>query len=471
MRTPIYEKLKELSSQSTINFHMPGHKGKAIGMDFLKDLPMIDVTETFGTDNLQHPDGIIKESLALIAKEYGAVYSVFTTNSSSGAMHVALATATKPGDKILIQRNCHKCVYNGAILNALEVEYMYPRYDKEANVLGGVSPEDVKDWLEKDSAIKAVVVTYPSYFGICCNLEAIAKVVHEMGRLLVVDCAHGPHFAFSSVFPKSALSQGADLVVHSAHKTLNSFTQTSMLHVGTKNIDIDKLHKMMNTFQTTSPSYIFMQSIESAIAYMVSEQGQAAIKEHWDSLEYITAKLKTIPGLYVFDTREKHEFEIYDKDLSKIIFHMKGWTGSELRTELYKKYNILLEMADYWYALALVGVNNTREELEKLYEALLDISKNLPEEEIPIENLALMEMEPVMTIRQAFYSEKEIVDLDQAAGRVSGALVIPYPPGIPLVTPGEVITKELVRYIKLLLEKGMDVTGMEKDHTALEVIK
>ena len=150
---------------------------------------------------------------------------------------------------------------------------------------------------------------------------------------------------------------------------------------------------------------------------------------------------------------------------------MRGRNGNELRRELYEKYNILLEMADYWYALALVGVNNTREELMALYDALLDISKHAPEEEIPLVDLSMMEMEAKMSIRDAFYEDKEIVPLDEAAGRISGQLVIPYPPGIPLVTPGEVITEELVEYIKLLIEKGMDVTGMEEDHTALEVVK
>ena len=471
MRTPIYDQLKKLSQQNTVRFHMPGHKGKDTGMTFLKDLPAIDVTETFGTDNLQHPSGVIKESLELIAKEYGAVYSVFTANSSSGAMHIALATVTKPGDKILIQRNCHKCVYNGAILNALDVEYVYPKYEEEAHVLGGISPVDVDAWLEKDKAIKAVVITYPTYFGICCNLEEIAKVVHSHGRYLIVDAAHGPHFAFSDEFPRSAISCGADLVVHSAHKTLNSFTQTSMLHVGTENVDISRLHKMMNTFQTTSPSYIFMQSVEAAVAYMASEEGKRATTEHIKNLVEITEKLKTIPGLYVYTTDNNHDVEIYDKDRSKIIFHLRGRNGNELRTELYERFNVLLEMADYWYALALVGVNNTREELEKLYEALKVLASEAPEEEIPIEDLSMMEMEASMSIREAFYADKEIVPLEEAANRISGALVIPYPPGIPLVTPGEVITPELIRYIRLLLDKGMDVTGMEMDHTGLEVVK
>lgn len=471
MKTPIYTRLKELSEQGTIRFHMPGHKQKDTGMYFLKDLPKIDVTETFGTDNLQHPDGVIAESLRLIAKEYGARYSVFTANSSSGAMHIALATVTKPGDTILIQRNCHKCVYNGSILNALDVEYVYPKYEADAHVLGGVSPRDVEAALDRNPKIKAVVITYPTYFGICSNLGEIARIVHERGKFLVVDAAHGPHFAFSDEFPKSAISLGADLVVHSAHKTLNAFTQTSMLHVGTDRVDIKRLHKMMNTFQTTSPSYIFMQSVEAAVAYMVSDEGREATKKHIEALDEVTAKLKTIPGLYVYTTNHDPSVEIYDKDRSKIIFHMRGRNGNELRRELYEKYNILLEMADYWYALALVGVNNTREELMALYDALLDISKHAPEEEIPLVDLSMMEMEAKMSIRDAFYEDKEIVPLDEAAGRISGQLVIPYPPGIPLVTPGEVITEELVDYIKLLIEKGMDVTGMEEDHTALEVVK
>ena len=244
-----------------------------------------------------------------------------------------------------------------------------------------------------------------------------------------------------------------------------------MLHVGSKNVDLARLQKMMNTFQTTSPSYIFMQSVEAAVAYMVSEEGKEATKKHIESLDDITAKLKTIPGLYVYTTNNNHDVEIYDKDRSKIIFHMHGKTGTELRTELYERYNILLEMADYWYALALVGVNNTKEELEKLYEALAEIAKDAPKEEIPIEDLSMMEMKAAMSIREAFYSDKEVVPLDEAANRISGALVIPYPPGIPLVTPGEVITQELVDYIKLLVKKGMDVIGMEMDHTGLEVVK
>ena len=271
MKTPVFDALKKLKEEDSVFFHMPGHKGKNTLVNWGELIPEVDTTETIGMDNLLDPRGIINESQELAAKVFGAKSTHYGVNGSTGSIYIALATITKPGDKILVQRNCHKAVYNAMILNRLNPVYIYPNYNEKHHVMTGIDPEDVDEALSKDKDIKAVVLTYPTYYGVCSDLESIANIVHKHNRILMVDEAHGPHMTFSDSLPKSALACGADIVIHSTHKTLPSFTQTSMIHVGSDRIDVNKLRDRFQLYTTTSPSYLFIASNEIATAYMATK--------------------------------------------------------------------------------------------------------------------------------------------------------------------------------------------------------
>lgn len=381
MKTPVLEALKRLMEENSVFFHMPGHKGKNSLINWGDYIPAIDTTEVEGMDNLLDPRGIIQESQEAAAKVFGAKSTHYAVNGSTGSIYIALATITKPGDKILVQRNCHKAVYNAMILNRLNPIYMYPRYNEEYNVMTGMDPDEIDEVLSEDKDIKAVVLTYPNYYGVCSDLERIVEVVHKHNRIMMVDEAHGPHMTFSDRLPKSALECGADIVIHSSHKTLPSLTQTSMIHVGTDRIDLNKLKDRFQLYTTTSPSYLFTLSNEIAVAYMDTEEGRERLERNIDKSEETVKRLNEIDRVFAF-TGDKEDKTIFAKDNTKILFRIEGMRGTQVKKQLYSKYNIRLEMTDYYYGLALSSLMNDDEDYERLIEAVRDLAATAPYEEI-----------------------------------------------------------------------------------------
>lgn len=459
MKTPVFDALKKHIEEKDISFHMPGHKGKNTLINWGDYIPYMDTTEIEGMDNLLDPRGIIKESQELAAGVFGAKATYYSVNGSTGSLYIALATITKPGDKVLIQRNCHKAVYNGMILNRLNPVYMYPNYNEKYNVLTGLDPDEIEKILSEDESIKAVVVTYPNYYGVCSDLESIAKVVHKYNRVLMVDEAHGSHMTFSDKLPKSALECGADIVIQSTHKTLPSFTQTSMVHVGTDRIDLNKLRDRYQLYITTSPSYLFTTSCEIASAYMDTEEALKRLDFNIKKSDEIIKRLQSIDRVFVF-TGDSEDKTIFAKDNTKILFKIDGMSGSKVMKVLNLKHNIKLEMSDYYYGLALTSLMNDEEDYEKLVEAIEDLAKTASYESIIPVSIKMPTPVVVMPIYQAYYSKKELIKLKDSIGRVSAVSVIPYPPGIPLVVPGEEITRELYDHIIFLMENGIEIVGL-----------
>ncbi|QQY79868.1 lysine decarboxylase [Keratinibaculum paraultunense] len=456
MNTPILDALKKLKKQNSISFHTPGHKGKNTLINWEDYIPFIDTTEIWGMDNLQDPKGIIKESQELAAKAFGAKYTLYSINGTTGGIYIALSTITNPGDKILIQRNSHKSVYNAALLNRLDIEYIYPKYNEANHIFTGINPEDVEANLKKCEDIKVVVITYPNYYGICSNIERIAEIVHKYDKLLLVDEAHGSHFVFSKKLPISALEAGADIVVQSTHKTLVSFTQSSMVHVGTDRVDIDKLMNMSSIYQSTSPSYILMLSLEIARAYMERE-GIYKLEEAIYLAQDTSNKLKAIEGVNVF-TEDEEDTTIYDKDPMKILFKLNGITGADLSKRLMEIYHIYLEMSDYYYALALTTLMNSKDDFKRLIKAMEELAEEKYTEIQPI-NINMPKPNILVPIYEAFYSDKKAVNLKESIGKISASYIIPYPPGIPLICPGEQITEEIYYYILQLMDIGIEIVG------------
>ena len=458
MKTPILNELKKLTREKPISFHTPGHKGKNTLANWKELIPQIDLTELPGLDNLHDPSGVIAESLKLAAKSFGAKETLYSVNGTTGGLYIALAAITKPGDKILIQRNSHRSIYNGAILNRLDIEYIYPNYNKRYGLFTGVNPKAIEKKLKEDSNIRAVVITYPNYYGICSHIKAIADIVHKYDRILLVDEAHGSHFVFSERLPMSALEGGADLSVQSIHKTLPSFTQTSMIHVGSKRVDIEKLKSMSSLYQTTSPSYLFMASLEIARAYMEGE-GRERLERNILFIEELTEQLNEKDRIHVF-TGDEEDKSIFDKDVTKILFAIDGIPAPKVSQILRRDYNIYLEMEDDRYCLALASLMNEKRDFQLLKEALMDIADREYCHQEYSQAVDIFKPEIMLPIYEAFYKSKRVVDLKQSIGKTSAAFIIPYPPGIPLLCPGERITEGLVDYLEFLMDKGIEIIGL-----------
>ncbi|MBU5437062.1 aminotransferase class I/II-fold pyridoxal phosphate-dependent enzyme [Tissierella sp. MSJ-40] len=468
MKTPVFDGLKKLMEENSVSFHMPGHKGKNTLINWGDYIPYIDTTEVAGMDNLLDPRGIIQESQELAAKVFGAKATYYTVNGSTGSIYIALSTITKPGDKILVQRNCHKAVYNAMILNRLNPIYLYPNYNENYQVLTGLYPEDIEEALKNDSDIKAVVMTYPNYYGVCSDLEEIANIVHKYNRILMVDEAHGSHMTFSDRMPKSAIEAGADIVIQSTHKTLPSFTQTSMIHVGSDRIDLNKLRDRYSLYITTSPSYLFTASCEIATAYMDGE-GRKRLDWSITKVNEVIERLKSIDRVFVF-TGDEGDETIYAKDNTKILFKIDGIRGSEVKKRLLSEHNIRLEMADYYYGLILTSLMNDEEDYEKVIKAIEHMAKTSPYEEVKKISIKMPTPKISMPIYDAYYGKKKQVDLKYSIGKISATSIIPYPPGIPLVVPGEEITQEIYEHIMFLMANGMEIVGLmgyNKDKTVV----
>ncbi len=458
METPILDALINLMEEDHTSFHFPGHKNKNTLIEWGKYIPYIDTTETEGMDNLLEPRGIIKESQDLAAKAFGSKATLYAVNGSTGSNYIAMATITKPGDKVLVQRNSHKSIYNGIILNRLKPIYLYPNYNEDYHVLTGLDPQDIEKAILENPDIKAVIITTPNYYGVCSDIEEIVRVVHKYNKILMVDEAHGGHLTFSEKSPMSAIEAGADIVVHSTHKTLPSFTQTSMIHVGSDRIDLNKLSDRYTLFTTTSPSYIFTLSNEIAAAYMDGE-GRIQLDKNIDMIDQVIKRLNAIDRVFVF-TGDKNDTSIHDKDNTKLLFRIDGIKGSRVKRILRERYNIRLEMSDYYYGLALATVMNDQEDFEKLILAIEDIAKTEPFEDLNKVSIKMPEPIMRMNIYDAYYSKKELLSLKDSIGRISATSVIPYPPGIPLIAPGEEITQELYDHILFILENGLEIVGL-----------
>lgn len=459
METPIFNALKKLMEKNSVSFHTPGHKGKNTLVNWKDYIPNIDTTEIQGMDNLLDPVGIIKESQELAAKVFGSQSTFYSVNGSTASIYIALSAITKPGDKVLIQRDSHKAVYNALILNRLNPVYIYSNYNKEHNILTGLDPEKIDEILTLDKEIKAVVITYPNYYGICSDLETIANIVHKHNRILMVDEAHGSHMGFSDRLPKSALKCGADIVIQSTHKTLASFTQTSMIHIANNRVNINKLRDRFQLYTTTSPSYIFLASCEIAAAYMNTEEGKKRLEWNIDKCEETIKTLQTIDKVSVF-TGDKRDNTIYAKDITKLLFKIKGLEGKYIEKQFHSKYNINLEMADLHYALALISLMNEEKDYEKLIYAIKDLAKKSSEENKEFTSIKMPKPKAARPIYEAYYSDKRQVNLKDSIGEISGTSIIPYPPGIPLLVPGEIITSELYTHFRLLMENHIEILGL-----------
>ena len=465
----LYEKLTSYCDSDAIPFHMPGHKRRT-DHELLGQFPnpfRIDITEIDGFDDLHHAEGILREAMDKAASIYGAERSYYLVNGSTGGILSAVSWAADRARRpvILMARNCHKAAYHGVFLNRLSVGYLYPQIIEDFGLQGGLLPEDVESMLITCPHAAAVFIVSPTYDGVVSDVRAIAEICRRYQVPLIVDEAHGAHFPFWDR-PVSALEQGADLVIQSLHKTLPSLTQTAILHVRKGFTDFQRLEYFLQIYQSSSPSYVFMAAMERCVSYM-DGPGRKELAEFEKRLEYLRRQLGRMKCLRLLDV--KHGSGIYDLDPSKIVVSCAGTglSGEELMERLRSAYGLELEMCGVDYVTAITTFMDTEERLKRLSESFLDIDRTLslsPEMREKRENgkaASADRPEGVYTMAEARSFPGKQVHIEESAGWVSKEFVYAYPPGIPILTPGERIHESAVKQIAQYRRTGLKICGME----------
>lgn len=442
--------------------HMPGHKlGRC---SHLSEDAAIDVTEVEGTDNLHHPHGILLEAQEKAAKTFGAKRTFFLVGGSTSGILSAIWAVCCQGDKIIMARNAHKSVYNAALLCQLTPIYIYPRIIPENGLTAGLDPQQLEQLLKDNSSAKMVVITSPNYEGLVSDVKTIAKLVHEHGKLLMVDEAHGAHFSFHDDFPTSALAYGADIVVQSTHKTLPAYTQSAMLHVGSDRIDLSRLQEALALFQSSSPSYMLMNGLDSCRDLM-DRQGDMLFEKYVKDLKTCREKLVSeLNCLQLVNQDVIGVHHIHHMDLSKLVIDctVANKTGIELNHLLREQYNIQVELADKNHIVAMTSICDDEASLMAFAHALIEIDKGLKKTRNTHEHYDIIEdIQQVYMPWDAYRMQKRRVSFIESVGKVIGEFIIPFPPGVPLIVPGERISEGIIRIVEQYMD--LDIMGMADD--------
>lgn len=455
------KKLAKHNEDDVLAFHMPGHKRK--GYEYLQGVEKIDITEIDGFDNLHDASGVILQAENFASKVFDVKCSRFLVNGSTAGILVGVRSICNEGDVVLIARNCHKSVFNAVELARLCPMYVLPQ--TFCDFFGAVTPQSVQEAFENNPNIKAVVLTSPTYEGVISDVKSIAEICHRYGAVLFVDEAHGAHLSFAD-FEKSARVLGADLVVNSLHKTLASLTQTAILHVCSDRVDVATIDKNLAVFETSSPSYVLMASIDGCVRHIANNANE--LNEWSCVIDEARVKLADLKNLKLFAPEKSGKAFAYDKSKLVILCDETNILGVELKKILREEYNIELEMAGVNYAIAMSGMGDTRESLSRLEKALFEIDGTLEKVDkkssVQIGNIAKKHFEPY----QINTLSCEYVDFDKCIGRVSAENIWAYPPGCPIVVKGEEITKQAVECIKKMRNAGVCVSSeMRKLPTAI----
>lgn len=454
--------LVEHAGTGPASFHMPGHKGSALYRkfgydDFLDNFADCDITEIPGADNLFQAEGIIRSTAEKYRRLYDVKKSYLLINGTSGGLIAAILAAVPRGKKLIMARNCHKSVFNALSLGGIEPAYVYPSMVEEYGISGPVTCDEIRRSLDENSDAEAVIIPSPNYYGICSDIEAIAKEVHRHGKVLIVDQAHGAHLKFMKDGPHDACEQGADISVNSTHKTLASFTQSAVLNLNSDRVERYVLEDKLQAIQSTSPSYILMASMDIN-ADILLEHGDEMFADWKKNIDMFYSSAAGIPGLRVMDM-EKY------MDRTKLNLDMSGCgiDGSTLEGLLMKD-GIFPELVTGNILMCMTGIGNTAEDYCRLLEALDALSSKESAsagrgESLRDDGAALwMKRRPLHMIPE----KKQQVHIDESEGMICASSIIPYPPGIPFICPGEKIEREDIEYIKKLRNDGEKVIGIDE---------
>ena len=458
---PVLDGLIRYAREKNIAFHMPGHKNNINDFYELKliqeYLYKIDCTEVPGLDNLHMPEEIISDGQKMAAQAYNACSSYFLVNGSTAGIYSMIMGLTRPKDKIIVQRNCHRSVFTACLLGELDAVYVNPVILKNFNIPVSMDFNEIKRVIDENTDAKALVLTYPTYYGTCCDLERITQYAHQRNMLVLVDQAHGAHLAFSDRLPKDALACGADAAVVSLHKSTPAMTQCALLNTN-YTVDTSEIEFMLRVFQTTSPSYVLMASIDAA-RFIMQKKGSELLLELVENISDLSLRLKQLCGYELLDSTSEGSGSIYAFDTTKILLN-SSIGGVELSKKLRRDYNIQVEMADINNVLLITSIGDNKNSFELLYKALGSINGQDILTHKAVDSLPMPGYKKVTDMRQAYYSKKRIVKLESAAGLVSAEMAAPYPPGVPVILPGEMITDEIIDYLGIIKRAGIPVNGL-----------
>jgi len=504
LNTPLYYALKEHADRSQASFHMPGHKsGYGLDEDFYKNIFRIDLTELADTDNLHAPDsdGAVNLAQKLAAEAFGSLETRFLVNGSTCGIYAAIMATCCKGDTIIVSRDCHKSVF--AAINFIEAEpiYMLPEYDERAEICTALTKETIVATIKGHPEARAVVVTRPTYYGYCCDIEGVAELAERYGMFLIVDEAHGAHLNFSRLLPESALKLGAHMCVQSAHKTLPALTQTAYLHINSNRVEKRKVEHYLRLFQTSSPSYILMSSLDIARAIM-QEKGELLIGE---LLHKIGEFKKQALGLKSFTVLEPNSFsEINNKsnndrehtkksisglpicdyscgfDSTRLVITItnKQFSGYTIDRILREKYGVWVEMSDERNIVCIATVYNKSEDFGILASALYEVDKSINSGMLDSYSMearvgkkqsvkellkTVFVMDAVFKPYEVLNKKRKTINIKDCEGEIAAEMLVPFPPGIPLVMPGEKISIQLVNYLSDVNNMGGAVMGLDKN--------
>ena len=460
-------------------FHMPGHK-RRMPEEYgpaLQAAARMDITEIDGFDDLHQPEGILLFAQKRAAAVFGADETFFLVNGSTAGILTAVSAAVEKRGKLLMARNCHRSVYHAVFLRELQPVFLYPGV-LEGGVADAIAPGQVEEALARDPDIRAVLITSPTYDGVVSDVKAIAEAAHRAGALLIVDCAHGAHFGFADGQPESPVRLGADLVVQSLHKTLPALTQTALLHRNGERVSSEAVRRFERIYQTSSPSYVMMGSMDSCVR-LLEKRGRQIFTEFEERLDRFYERLSGLKTLRVLGQSLPEQGCMKAFDRGKLLISASNGkiTGNLLYKELLKRYYLQMEMVCETYVTAILTPWDTQDGLCRLAEALEEIDRELSGPEKPEDGRlfysggeagcgSVMRHWPrtrtVLPLSEAEEAPKTAVRLSGAAGNISGTYVNLYPPGIPLIIPGELITEEIIKLIETYVQQGLNIQGVEK---------
>lgn len=462
-KLPLVEGVLNYVRENNVSFCTPGHKqGRGfLSTDIGKELADLiincDITEVDGLDNLHNAEGIIKEAENLLSQLYNSKESHFLVNGSTSGNLIMIFSALQEGDKVIVDRNCHKSIYNGIILRKLNPIYVENKFHKEFNLPVNMDMKELKEAVEQNKDAKAIILTYPNYYGIACDIKSIVSIAKENNMYVLVDSAHGAHYGVHEKLPTNSVASGADMVVMSCHKTLSSFTQTSYLHIINSEL-IDKAQFYFKMFNSTSPSYMLMASMDYA-RYYLGNYGQESYNDLIILCNKYKEKLKKLKYLRVLEDKDLLIYQC-NLDATRYTINFKNNVSANLVLNYLRKNHIQAEMSDLYNIVLIFSPFNTEGEFQYLYEVL----SKMPYKEFYMENVPLLSYKvPKVYIApyETLKKNKELIKIENSEGHICGESIIPYPPGVPILMAGELIDKEAINVIKYYIKNNIQVIGIQ----------
>lgn len=464
---PIYEALERFRKMRIVPFDVPGHKHGRGNPELVELLGSkcvgIDVNSMKPLDNLCHPVSVIKEAEELAAEAFGAAHAFLMVGGTTSSVQSMILSCCKKGDKIIMPRNVHRSVINALVLCGATPVYVNPDVDRHLGISLGMKVEQVKKAIHDNPDAVAVFVNNPTYYGICSDIRTIVETAHQYGMKVLADEAHGTHFYFGESMPVSAMAAGADMASVSMHKSGGSLTQSSFLLIG-PNVNPGYVRQIINLTQTTSGSYLLLSSLDISRRNLAL-RGKESFAKVVELAEYARNEINEIGGYYAFSREMINGSSIFDFDTTKLSVHTLdiGLAGIEVYDILRDEYDIQIEFGDLGNILAYLSIGDRKQEVERLVSALADIKRRYRKDKTGMLSQEYISPTVVMSPQESFYAEKESLPIKETKGRVCSEFVMCYPPGIPILAPGEEITDKIIDYILYAKEKGCSMTGPEDE--------